>query len=83
VYDAYVLLCTASIYRCEVKEKWWLINLEDEGYSEEEQKAAMQTLRERYLVEDGGIDDEDNRLVGQHNLIRSVAIAHRLMLPET
>jgi hypothetical protein len=83
VYDAYVLLCTASIYRCEVKEKWWLINLEDEGYSEEEQKAAMQTLRERYLVEDGGIDDEDNRLVGQHNLIRSVAITHRLMLPET
>ena len=76
------MLCTASIYRCEVKEKWWLINLEDEGCSEEEQKAAMQTLRKRYLVEDGGIDDEDNRLVGQHNLIRSVAIAHRLMLPE-
>ena len=81
VYDAYVLLCTASIYRCEVKEQWWLINLEDEGYSEKQQQDAMQTLRERYLVEDGGIDDEDNRLVGQHNLIRSVAIAHRLMLP--
>jgi hypothetical protein len=28
------------------------------------------------------VDDEDNRLVGQHNLIRSVAIAHRLKLPE-
>ena len=82
VYDAYVLLCTASIYRCEVKEKWWLINLEDEDYSEEQQKDAMRTLRERYLVEDGGVDDEDNRLVGQHNLIRSVAITHRLMLPE-
>ncbi|AFZ05162.1 AAA ATPase [Oscillatoria nigro-viridis PCC 7112] len=81
VYDAYLLLCMASIYRCEVKETWWLINLEDEGYSEEQQKAAMQTLRERYLVEYGGIDDEDNRLVGQHNLIRSVAIAHRLILP--
>ncbi|WP_293157076.1 MULTISPECIES: ATP-binding protein [unclassified Microcoleus] len=82
VYNAYILLCTASIYRCEVQEKWWLINLEDEGYSEEQQKAAIQTLRERYLVEDRGIDDEDNRLVGQHNLIRSVAIAHRLMLPD-
>jgi AAA ATPase domain len=82
VYDAYVLFCMASIYRCEVKEKWWVINLEDEGYSEDRQKAAMQTLRDRYLVEDGGIDDEDNRLVGQHNLIRSVAIAHRLQLPE-
>lgn len=80
VYDAYCLLCMASIYRCEVKETWWLINLDDEGYSEEQQKAAMQTLRDRYLVEDGGIDDEDNRLVGQHNLICSVAIAHRLML---
>ncbi len=63
VYDAYFLLCTASIYRCEVKEIWWLINLEDEGYSEDQQKAAIQTLRERYLVEDRGIDDEDNRLV--------------------
>ncbi|MEG4025247.1 ATP-binding protein [Microcoleus sp. S13C4] len=81
VYDAYLLLCTASIYRCEVKEKWWLINLEDEGYSKKQQQDAMQTLRNRYLVEDGGIDDEDNRLVGQHNLIRSVAIAHRLILP--
>lgn len=83
VYDAYILLCTASIYRCEVKEKWWLINLEDEGYSQEQQKAAMQTLRERYLVEDGGIDDEDNRLVRQHNLIRTVAFYHRLKLPST
>ncbi|MEZ2228008.1 MAG: ATP-binding protein [Microcoleus sp.] len=80
VYDAYILLCMASIYRCEVKENWWLINLEDEGYSEEQQKTAIQTLRDRYLVEDGGIDEEDNRLVRQHNLIRSVAIAHRLML---
>jgi transcriptional regulator with XRE-family HTH domain len=81
-YDAYCLLCMASIYRCEVKETWWLINLEDEGYSEEQQKAAMQTLRERYLAEDRGIDDEDNRLVGQHNLIRDVAIDRRLMLPK-
>ncbi|MCU0541158.1 MAG: ATP-binding protein [Oscillatoriaceae cyanobacterium Prado104] len=81
VYDAYLLLCMASIYRCEVKESWWLINLEDEGYSEEQKKAAMQTLRDRYLVEYGGIDDEDNRLVGQHNLIRNVAIERRLMLP--
>lgn len=83
VYDAYFLLCTASAYRCEVKESWWLSNLEDEGYSQERQKAAMQTLRDRYLVEDAGFDHEDDRLVGQHNLIRSVAIDHRLMLPES
>lgn len=81
VYDAYILLCMASIYRCEVKEKWWIKTLEYDGYSKEQQNAAMQTLRERYLVENGGIDDEDNCLVGQHNLIRSVAIAHRLILP--
>ncbi|HBW87403.1 MAG TPA: ATP-binding protein [Cyanobacteria bacterium UBA11149] len=80
VYDAYVLLCTASVYRCEVQESWWLSHLEYRGYSEEQQKDAIQTLRERYLVEDGGIDDEDERLVGQHNLIRTVAIAHRLKL---
>jgi nucleoside phosphorylase len=82
-YDAYLMICTASIYRCEVKESWWLINLADEGYSQEQQRMAIETLRNRYLVEDKGIDDEDNRLVGQHNLIRSISIAHRLMLPET
>ncbi|WP_041225977.1 ATP-binding protein [Crinalium epipsammum] len=76
VYDAYILLCITSIYRCEVQESWWLSHLEDEGYNEEQQKAAMQSLWERYLVEDAGIDDEDERLVRQHNLIRSVALEH-------
>lgn len=80
VDDAYFLLCTASVYRCKVQESWWLSHLEYRGYSDEQQKSAIQNLRERYLVEDGGIDDEDERLVGQHNLIRSVAIAHRLKL---
>jgi DNA-binding Xre family transcriptional regulator len=80
VYDAYFLLCTASVYRGEVQESWWMSHLEYRGYSNEQQKSAIQTLRERYLVEDGGIDDEDERLVGQHNLIRSVAISHRLKL---
>ena len=82
-YHAYLMLCIASVYRCEVKESWWLINLADEGYTQEQQRMAIETLRNRYLVEDKGIDDEDNRLVGQHNLIRSISIAHRLMLPET
>ncbi len=82
VYDAYFLLCTASVYRGEVQESFWLSNLEDEGYTEEQQKAAMQALRDRYLVEDRDINHEDERLVGQHNLIRDVAINHRLKLPE-
>lgn len=83
VYDAYLLLCIASVYRCEVKKSWWLEQLEDEGYSTEQQEAAMQTLWDRYLVEDRGLNHEDEQLVGQHPLIRSVAIAHRLNLPES
>jgi nucleoside phosphorylase len=82
VPESYLLLCMASIYRCEVKESWWLVHLADENYSEKQQKIAMRILRERYLVEDRGNDNEYNRLVAQHTLIRSVAISHRLMLPE-
>jgi uncharacterized protein YwgA len=82
VPDSYLLLCMASIYRCEVKESWWLVHLADENYSEKRQKIAMTILRERYLVEDRGNDSEYNRLVAQHTLIRSIAISHRLMLPE-
>jgi len=83
VPDAYLLLCTASIYRCEVQEEWWLTHLEYRGYDRQRQRDSMQALRDRYLVEDGGIDEEDERLVGQHNLIRSVAISHRLELFKT
>lgn len=80
VYGAYFLLCTASIYRCEVPESWWLTHLEYRGDSKEQQNLAMQTLRDRYLVEDKGIDSDAERLIAQHNLIRSMAIAHRLKL---
>jgi len=80
VPDAYLLLCTASVYRCEVPESWWLEHLECRGYSQEKQELAMSALRDRFLVEEAGINDEDELLVGQHNLIRSLAIAHRLNL---
>ncbi|MBD1881362.1 NB-ARC domain-containing protein [Coleofasciculus sp. FACHB-T130] len=80
VYDAYFMLCTASVYRCEVAESWWLSQLEYRGYDQQRCEDALQALRERYLVEDRGINHEDERLFGQHNLIRSVAIAHRLKL---
>lgn len=80
VKDAYFLLCTASVYRCEVRESFWLSHLEYRGYDMQRCEAALQALRDRYLVEDRGIDHEDERLVGQHNLIRSVAINHRLKL---
>jgi hypothetical protein len=80
VKDAYFLLCTASVYRCEVPESWWLSHLEYRAYDKHRCEDALQALRDRYLVEDRGIDPEDERLVGQHNLIRSVSINHRLKL---
>lgn len=79
---AYELLCIASIYRCEVPEYFWLDNLDLEGYDLEQQQLAITALRDRYLVEESGFNENDERLVSQHNLIRSVAIAHRLILAQ-
>lgn len=75
---AYLLLCSASVYRCEVEESWWLTHLEYRGFDIAQQRDAVQALRERYLVEDCGTNSEDERLVAQHHLVRSVAIEHRL-----
>jgi hypothetical protein len=79
---AYELICIASIYRCEVPESFWLGNLELEGYDLEEQQIALTTLRDRYLVEECGFNEADERMVSQHNLIRSVAIDRRLILAQ-
>jgi hypothetical protein len=79
IYPAYILLCVASVYRCPVRQNWWLKHLEYEGYDDEEQQIALQTLRDRFLV-DEGFDENNCRLIGQHNLVRSVAIAHREQL---
>lgn len=56
------------------------MHLDFEGYTEEKQKLAMQALKDRFLVEEIGIDHQDELLVSQHNLIRSVAIDHRVEL---
>ncbi len=77
---AYELICIGSIYRYEVPEFFWLNNLELEGYDREQQKSAITALRDRFLIEDAGFDEADERMVSQHNLIRSVAIDHRLVL---
>jgi DNA-binding Xre family transcriptional regulator len=77
---AYELICIASIYRCEVPEFFWMDNLELEGYDLEQQQLAMTALRDRFLVEDAGFNEADERMVSQHNLIRSIAIARRLIL---
>ncbi|TVP60087.1 MAG: ATP-binding protein [Nodularia sp. (in: Bacteria)] len=80
IYDAYFLICIASKYRCQVPGNWWLSHLEYRNYSKERQKSAMQALRDRYLIEDAGINDNYEVLVTLHNLIRSVAISHRLKI---
>jgi nucleoside phosphorylase len=69
---AYILLCESSVYRCPVPEDFWLSHLEDWDRNEDEQRTALDTLRERYLVEE--LLEENKCLLRQHNLIRSVAL---------
>ena len=77
---AYILLCATSVYRCAVPESFWLSHLEDWQRNEAQQKSALDSLRERYLVE---VLIEDNKfLLRQHNLIRSVALEHLKKLDE-
>jgi hypothetical protein len=79
---AYILLCEASIYRRGVPEKYWLRHLEFWPFAQKEKEVALDVLRDRYLVEEL-INPENNQcLVRQHNLIRSIALAHFKNLPQ-
>ena len=69
---AYTLLCEASVYRCPVSEDFWLSHLEDWDRNEDEQIAALNVLKDRYLVEE--VVNNNQYLLRQHNLIRSVSI---------
>lgn len=71
---AYILLCSASVYRCPVTEDFWLSHLEDWELDKKEQRAALDALRDRYLVED--LVENNQCLLRQHNLIRSVSLEH-------
>ncbi|MGB3207277.1 MAG: hypothetical protein WBB28_20010, partial [Crinalium sp.] len=44
------------------------------GCNEDQQNIAIDVLRDRYLVEE--VIDNNDYLLRQHNLIRSVALAH-------
>jgi hypothetical protein len=86
VKDAYYLLCTASIYRIQVQEEGWLIqlaglveDLEGQECSKERQKKALEELDNRFLLE-ASINHNNKRIIGQHNLIRSVALVHHKKL---
>ncbi len=73
-YYSYVLLCEASIYRFAVQEDFWLSHLEDWDCDQEKQELALDALRDRFLVEEEVTDND--LLLRQHNLIRSVALVH-------
>lgn len=75
VFNAYLLLCHGSVYRRPVPEKAWLRHLQYFGCNEEQQEIALDTLHDRYLIEEE-IDNNNNLLLRQHNLIRSMAQKH-------
>ncbi|NET24188.1 NB-ARC domain-containing protein [Okeania sp. SIO1I7] len=72
--NAYRLICATGIYRCEVPESFWLSHLEEWNCSKDEQEVALLTLRDRFLVEEVGVDESGEFLLRQHNLIRSVSL---------
>jgi len=68
------------VYRCPVPEEFWLSHLEDWNYDEDQQQVALDALRDRYLVEE--VVENNQCLLRQHNLIRSVALEHLKKLAE-
>jgi len=81
--DAYLLICVASIYRRPVQDIGWLRQLDvyiqrlrQVVYSQEQQQKVLDDLLGRFLVETPD-NHEDYRVIGMHNLIRSVALEHR------
>jgi DNA polymerase III delta prime subunit len=88
VKDAYILICAASVYRAPEKEEYWLKHLfhwlkrlEQQECSKDRQIRAIEELSNRFLVEET-LNHNKKRVLGQHNLIRSVAIEHRKQLLE-
>lgn len=80
--DAYYLICAASVYRVPVQVKGWLLQLavlikriEHQSCHEERQEIALEELCYRFLVEES-INQNDQRVLGLHHLIRSVALEH-------
>lgn len=82
VPDAYWLICAASVYRIPVQAQGWLVQLanlvkrlERQTCGEERQERALLELSHRFLVEES-IDRNNKRVLGLHNLVRSVALEH-------
>ena len=86
VNDAYILICAASVYRSPEKEKFWIehlihwiYRLEKIECGQHRQEAARQELSNRFLIVES-INDNGQRKLEQHSLIRSVSIEHRKQL---
>ncbi len=80
VKDAYILICTASVYRAPVQAQGWLMQLanfvkrlENQQCTDERQERALEELCNRFLVE-RSVNHNNKRVFGQHNLVRSVAL---------
>ena len=81
--DAYLLICVVAKYRRPVQDSGWLRQLEvyvkrlrKEVYTKEQQQRVLDDLCDRFLVEKS-LNHNSNRVLGLHNLIRSVALEHR------
>ena len=80
VPDAYILICAASVYRIPVQEEGWTMQLaalirrvEKQSCSQERQEQALEELLNRFLAEES-VNHNNKRVLGQHNLVRSVAL---------
>ncbi|VEP12178.1 conserved hypothetical protein [Hyella patelloides LEGE 07179] len=81
VRNAYLLLCESSVYRCEVPEEFWLSHLEDWDIEKEDRDKALDTLRDRFLVEEM-VNESNEFLLRQHNLIRGISLERLKQLDE-
>jgi hypothetical protein len=83
--EAYLLICVGAIYRQPEQEEAWLRLIEVYAmrlgwgiYDSDRQKKVLDELRDRLLVESPV--SNNRRLIGLHNLIRSVALEHHKCL---
>ena len=77
-YYSYMLLCEVSVYRCAVKEAWWLNHIEEwdlpKNWNKDKSQEVLDGLFDRNLVE---VENINNKVyLKLHNLIRSIALAH-------
>jgi len=69
--DAYLLLCSAAVYRAAMQEAFLLRAFLKRGWTEARSLVALDALLDRRLLEPDTIGQ-----LRQHNLIRSVALDH-------